>query len=213
MKNLKKLIAVLLSAVVLMSIFMLPVSAKSEDTEEEIVARMYIGHKPRYNNVSGHTWIYIENLTDHSLTVGAYTLKKGKGVSVGTFGYSIADGRGLYYNVEAYRYRNSDLSSYIHLSKDLTQEQLDKVSQRILYSGVWDYTLNCAFAAIRIWNAASGMPLVYLMLPPLTQLQILANPNHGEGFKMTTPQMSEVFKQVGMGDNATLVSADPKVPE
>ncbi len=212
MKNLKRILAVLLAVIVLAGTLVIPVAAGNTE-DDEIVARIYIGHKERYMNLSGHTWVYIENLSDHELTVGVYPLQKGKGVSIGTFGYAIADGKGLYYNVEAYRYQNVDISTYIHLSKDLTQEQLDKVSKKIRTSGVWDYTLNCAFSAIRIWNASFGKPLVYVMIPTLHQLQILINPSHGNGFKMTVPKMSEVYKQVGRGDKATLVPADPRVPD
>lgn len=213
MKKLNKLIAVLLVVAALVSVFMIPAAAASPDDEEKIVARMYIGHKPRYGNLSGHTWVYIENLTNHDLTVGAYNLKKGKGVSVGTFGYSIMDGRGLYYNVEAYRYRNVELSTYIALSKELTQADLDKVSNTILYSGAWSYLLNCAFSAFNIWNSVPGEPLVYVVFPMLHQFQILFNLNHTEGFKMTSPTMDDIYKQIGVGSNATLVPADPRVPD
>ncbi len=210
MKNLKRVLAVFLAVIVMISAFAVPVSAKKSE-DEEIVARMYIGHKPRYANFSGHTWIYIENLTDHELTVGLYPLQAGKGVSVGTFGYSIADGRGLYYNAESYRYMNVDLSDAIHLSKELTQKQLDKVSNTIRHSGAWAYLLNCAYFAIKVWNASFGQPLFYVLFPTLHQLQILMYPSHGNGFKMTVPKLSEVYKQIGWGNSAYLVPADPRV--
>lgn len=213
MKNFRKIIAAVLALTLLLGVFVFPVSAADTESEEEYVARMYIGHKPRYYNLSGHTWIYIENLTNHNLTVGAYTLAKNKGVSVGTFGYSVADGRGLYYNVEAYRYRNVDPSSYIYISKELTQEQLDRVSNAILYSGVWSYILNCAFFATGVWNMTLEKPVAYLLLPTLHQVQILLYPSHSEGFKMTNPKSDEIFKQIGIGKNARLEIADPKVPE
>lgn len=211
MKNLKRILSVLIAVIVIAGTLIIPVAA-GDTAEDEIVARIYIGHKERYMNLSGHTWVYIENLSDHELTVGVYPLQKGKGVSIGTFGYSIYGGRGLYYNVEAYRYQNVDISTYIHLSKDLTQKQLDKVSKKIRTSGIWDYTLNCAFSAIRIWNATFEKPLVYILFPTLHQLQILIHPSHGNGFKMTVPKMSEVYKQIGWGNNATLAPADPRVP-
>lgn len=213
MKNLKRILSVLLAVVIFAGALMVPVAAGDDKNDEEIVARMYIGHMARYANLSGHTWIYVENLTDHELTVGAYPLQKGKGVSVGTFGYSIADGRGLYYNAEAYRYMNVDMSRAIHLSKDLTQKDLDKVSKAIRNSGTWAYTVNCAFFAIKVWNAAFGKPLIYVLFPTLHQVQILMYPDHGNGFQMTVPKLTDVYKQVGRGNNATLVPADPRVPD
>lgn len=213
MKKFKRMIAVILALTMLLGAFAVPASAVSRDNGDEVVARMYIGHKPRYYNLSGHTWIYIENLTNHNLTVGAYTLAKNKGVSVGTFGYSVADGRGLYYNVEAYRYRNVDPSSYIYISKEITQSQLDRVSNAILYSGVWSYILNCAFFATGVWNMTLEKPVLYMLLPTLHQIQILLYPSHSEGFSMINPKADEIFKQVGIGKNAKLVVADPSVQD
>lgn len=213
MKSFKRIFVVLLAMIVFAGVLMIPAAAGNEEETDEIVARMYIGHMARYANLSGHTWIYIENLTDHELTVGAYPLQKGKGVSVGTYGYSIADGRGLYYNAEAYRYMNVDMSKAISLSKDLTQNDLDKVSKAIRNSGTWAYTINCAFFAIKVWNAAFGQPLIYVLFPTLHQMQILMYPGHGNGFQMTVPKLTDVYKQVGRGDRATLIPADPRVPD
>lgn len=212
MKNLKRILSVLLALVVLIGTLVIPVAAGDSESEK-IVARIYIAHKERYLNMSGHTWIYIENLSDHELTVGAYPLKKGKGVSIGTYGYQISNGRGLYYNVEAYRYRNDDEDDSIYVSKDLTQSQFDKVSKKIRRSGTWDYTLNCAYSAIGIWNASFGKPMVYLLFPTLHQLQILMKPSCQKGLKMQAPKSDEVFKQIGRGDDAYIVPADPKVPD
>ena len=212
MKKFTKVMSVFLTLVMLLGVFAFPASAQERASDEdEIVAIMYVGHNERYMNLSGHTWIYIENLTNHDITVGAYTVKKGKGVSVGTFGTSIEAGRGLYYNVEAWRYRNIPITEYIHLSKELTAEDLAKVSKRILKGGTWSYFINCAYFAFSAWNAAPGKPLVYVLFPTLHQLQILMYPSHGNGFKMYTPSKEEVFKQIGRGDNATLVQADPTI--
>ncbi len=214
MKKFSKIIALLLAAVALVSVFMVSANAKTENADdEEIVARMYLGHKPRYNNMSGHTWIYIENLTNHDLQVGAYTVKKGKGVSTGTYGYQIMDGKGLYYNVEAWRYKNSDPESYIYLSKDLTQEQFDKVNNKISYSGKWSYFLNCGYYALGVWNCVPGQNVVYFIWPTLTQLQMLMKDNCSTGFQMIKPKKSDCFKQIGVGPEAYLVEADPVNPK
>ncbi len=208
----KKIIAVMLSLVMLFATFAIPTAAGT-DADEEIVARMYVAHRPRLMNLSGHTWVYFENLTDHDITVGIYTVEPEKGVSVGTYGYSIADGKGLYYNVEAWRYNKAKVYEYANLSKELTADELAKVSKRIRNSGTWDYTVNCAFFAFKIWNTIPGHPLVYLMIPTLNQLQFEIVPTHSDGFEMYYPWKYEVFKQVGRGDNAVLVQADPVVPE
>ncbi|MEE1065140.1 MAG: hypothetical protein UH249_03315 [Acutalibacteraceae bacterium] len=209
MKNFKKIFSLIMAVILVMGIVIMPVSAK-DDAEEEIVARMYIGYNERYMGLSGHSWIYVENLTDHSIVVGAYTVKKGKAVSLGTAGTTLADGRGLYYNVEAYRYRNIPITDYVHLSKDITQKQLDKLTKRVLNAGVWSYFINCTYFAASAWNSVGGgMPLVYALFPTLFHLQILIYPKHGNGFPMQVPALTEIYKQHGRGANATLVQTDP----
>lgn len=184
--------------------------AKAAENEDEIVAKAYIGYNQRYNGLSGHAWVYIENLTDHSIVVGAYTVKKGKGVSLGTSGTTLEDGRGLYYNVEAYRYRNVPITNFVNLSKDVTQKQLDNLTKRILNAGAWSYLINCTYFAVSAWNSiGGGLPLVYGLFPPLLHIQILMNPKHENGFKMKVPELTEIYKQVGRGKNATLVQTNP----
>ncbi len=210
MKIFTKFISFILIIAVVFGTFVLPVSAKKDDADEEIVARMYIGYNERYMGLSGHSWIYVENLTDHSIMVGAYTVKKGKAVSLGTAGTTLEDGRGLYYNVEAYRYRNIPITDYVHLSKDITQKQLDKLTKRVLNAGAWSYFINCTYFAASAWNSVGGgMPLVYALFPTLFHLQILMYPKHGNGFKMQVPPLTEIYKQHGRGENATLVQTDP----
>ena len=73
MKNLRKIIALLIAVITVIGVFAIPATvnaADADETEEPIVARMYLGHKPRNYNMSGHTWIYIENLTNHDIPDG-----------------------------------------------------------------------------------------------------------------------------------------------
>ena len=79
--------------------------AKATD-EKEYVATVYVCQEMQPPYIIGHTWLYFVNLTNHEITVGLYTLPKGQGVSIGTYGLSIKGGRGLYYNIEGYRYNN-----------------------------------------------------------------------------------------------------------
>ena len=220
MKNLKKIVAILLAAAMLAGVFMFTSSASETDvgedveTAEPVVARMYFGHLTRNHNMEGHTWIYIENLTDGPITVGAYTLPKGEGVSVGTYGESVKNGPGLYYNVEAWRYKNDNvyLPISISLNKDLTQSDLDAVNKTILKSNHWSKLFNCAYTAIKIWNTTPGDHMIYLFFPILTQMQVLASKNDGGGFSMTKYAKWEgkCFFQVRNSDGTiTLESADP----
>ena len=210
MKRLNRIIAVILSIALIAGFFALPASAADNTySGDEYVARMYVTQKGRNANLSGHTWIYIENLSNHNIQVGLYTVAPNKGVSVGTYGYSISSGRGLYYNVEAYRYNKLGINDYIYLSKDITQSQLENVSNKIIISDYWAYILNCAFFAFTTWNVVPGYPLVYLLFPFMAMLEIMMYPSHGVGFPMYYPRLSEVFKQDGFGKNAYLVNVDP----
>ncbi|MBQ8026860.1 MAG: hypothetical protein IJ261_01940 [Clostridia bacterium] len=211
MKNIKKIVALLLAISILAGAFVFSASANTQtETEEEvIVARMYIGHRARDNNLSGHTWIYIENLTDHELVVGVYKLAPGKGVSVGTYGTSVKNGPGVYYNVEAWRYRNYTPEGCIASSKDLTQENFDIVSKKIRSTNTWSYFLNCGYFALKVWNSVPGNSLLYLIWPTMTHIQLLATPDHFYGFDMTVPTTEQCYRMIGTGSDATLEIADP----
>lgn len=210
MKRIEKVVSIMLIVSVLLSCFSMSVFAKTQ-TDEECVVRMYVCHMGRKANLAGHTWLYFENLTNHEITVGAYTVKAKGTVSVGTFGYSIRDGRGLYYNVEKYRYNNPKRTDFVYLSKDLTQSQLEKVSGKITRSGYWVYLLNCSFFAFTTWDAVPGKFLIYPLFPLLARVAILVYPEHQTGKAIEKATVSDAYKQIGFGENAQLVSADPRV--
>lgn len=214
MNLLKKFISVLMTVIIIISSFSVFAFAeeaerKKEEEENEIVATVYVCQKARLHYMSGHTWLYFKNLTNHSITVGIYEVPKGQAVSVGTFGFSIKDGRGLYYNVEGFRYNHPKTDDFVCLKKNLTVKQLRTMSSTITRSGVWSYLLNCSFSAFMIWDSVIGKFLPYLILPPLARLCILMYPQHEKGFILYSPKMDQIFKQKGMGKKAYLVPADP----
>jgi hypothetical protein len=214
MKVSKKITAILMTVVIIICSFSFAAYAETSTTksEKEYVASVYVCQKSKAPYYNGHTWLYFENLTDHTITVGIYQLPKGQGVSVGTYGYAIKDGRGLYYNVEGYRYNHPKTDDFICLKKDLTQSQLDTMSSKITRSGFWSYMLNCSFSAFTTWDVVFGKFLPYLIFPILTRVCILLYPQHQSGFYLYSPKSDQIFKQVGWGSNAYLVSADPVVP-
>ena len=111
-KLFKKSLAVFLSVVIALSVASVAFANFDSSTEtqgsEEIVATMYLCACVYVFPVSGHTWIYVENNTDHTLRVGLYDVPAGQGVSIGAFSFSVADGWGIYYNLEAFRENNKD---------------------------------------------------------------------------------------------------------
>ncbi|MBQ7595373.1 MAG: hypothetical protein IJU45_01775 [Clostridia bacterium] len=208
MKALKRIICVIMVFALIACSMSVAAYAKSED--EEIVANVYICHRVLKKVFQGHAWLYFENLTDHDIQVGAYTVEPGGSVSVGTYsGKDVPEGFGVYYNVEAYRYGKGKLDDNVYLKKELTQKQLERMSNKIARSNYWTHLTNCSFFSITTWDVVAGKPLIYLMIPILTRWQIQLYPGHEEGLILKFPGKDKVFKQKGLGKNAALVPTEP----
>lgn len=198
--TIKRMLAVLLAALLLVTAFSVTGFAEDETeapAEPVYVARMYICARVVF---FGHVWIYIENLTDHDLRVGVYTLPQGEGVSVGTMSTSRVDGKGIYYNVEAYMIHKMGGSGTVGRNMLLTQEQLDTVNGQILARNSWSMSKNCCDFATRVWNSVSDSRVSYHMLPIVVKGRI----GSGGAPHMMKPAKSNVFKQHGNGEGATL---------
>ncbi len=221
--KMKKVLSLILTVTLLLGCFTVysnaALSLGFKKEEPTYVATMYVCQMDRNHSLDGHTWIYIKNLTNSTIKVGAYNLPKGQAVSIGTFGYSIvgpkdgSDPKGLYYNAENYRYNKAKTFEFAYLEKNLTQKQLEKVSNKILNSNSWSYFRNCTWAAFRIWNTIPGQFCPYLISPLFARLSILIYSSHkSDGFKLYNPKADQIFKQVGNGSGATLTPADANVP-
>ncbi|MBR5827116.1 MAG: hypothetical protein IKY78_08545 [Clostridia bacterium] len=197
-KTAKRLLAFLLAVVIVCGTFAFGASA----AEEKIVARVSVVCLVR---TPGHMWIYVENLTNKSMKVGAYTLPKNGGVSIGTFGPTRYDGYGIYYNVESYCYTEYGMSGYKSLTEDLTAAELKTLSDGILsYRNSWGPFRNCVAFASQMWNLNSEKKLSNLIFPAFANLQmtfkgaITDNPMH----KAVTA--AKVYRQYGTGADAYL---------
>lgn len=107
----------------------------------------------------GHTFLTVENLSDHTLTIGRHPVEPQTTVSVGKFRtYDAQRGgyyEGLSYNVETQR------AEYLHwyavdrsMARRLTAPELDRVNRVLLrlergYSEVGN---NCCTLAAQAWN-------------------------------------------------------------
>ncbi len=174
-----------------------------EPEEAEYVAKLCICARTR---VFGHVWLYVENLTDGELKVGAYTLPQGQGVSIGTFFFSRSNGGGIYYNVEAYCGNATGLEKTESASMLITAEQLVIISKKTLKNNQWNPFINCGFFATNAWNAVSDIHIAYGVFPFITKSSIKRK--GGEGVpQMYVPTAEQVFKQKGFNENATLKPA------
>ena len=196
----KKRIVALLLVLAVLCCCALPAFAADNGT----VAKIYLCHRWSGPPSLGHVWVYIENLSGRTQTVGAYTLPAGQGVSVGNFGLTRSDGNGTYYNVESYCAAHFSTSGTISNSKRLNQSQLDAVSDAIAKQNLWlPLISNCTDFAVRVWNAGGGSQAMSFGLPVFTKWQILMHGNEGN-VNMYTPARDQVLKQHGTGHNAAL---------
>ncbi|MBQ6467647.1 MAG: hypothetical protein IJJ61_06855 [Clostridia bacterium] len=161
-----------------------------------------------WNGFSPHICIYVENLTEHDIKVGAYTCPKGQGVSVGSLGFSVADGdgAGVYYNIETWRFAHGGKKPLaLTISRVATKAQLENLTKFILNNNTWEFfMLNCAWFAAMCWDRAGGsFILPYVMFPSLIRLQMLFH--HPTSTPKTyEPTRDQVMRQVGKGKNATV---------
>lgn len=179
---------------------------------DSTVAKLYLCHRWSGAPSLGHVWVYVENLSNQTQKVGAYTLPPHQGVSIGNFGLTRSDGNGIYYNVEAYCAQRFSMSGTISNSTKLTQSELNSVSSAILSQNLWlPLGSNCGDFACRVWNAGGGANTVSFGLPVFIKWQIKAHGNEG-GVNMYSPARDQVLKQSGTGAGATLrVCADGTV--
>ncbi len=214
MKNLfKKSISLLLVVVMLFSFaqvgFASELNKEAKAKDNEIVATLSLMSCMYFFPVSGHTWLYVENLSDKPIQVGLYTVPVGEGVSIGSFAFTSRDGWGLYYNLEAYReYMNNNYADHWSKTKPLTRQELEKVSNDIKdYLNYWDFYFNCAYFSFSIWNANTDDFLIPPVIPALAQMEVrIAGAKKGV-MKMYAPRRDQVFRQKGSKDKAYLVPA------
>jgi len=175
-----------------------------DEPEEEFVAKLSLYARPKTIPLFGHTWLYIENLTDHDLQVGAYTLPAGEGCSLGTFFYSRFDGPGLYYNLENHLAGKFGVRKAVSISENITAEQLETVSEMALNRNYWEPFTTCSGMPLTIWNAVTGKIVVTIPHPLFVTITLRLYDGHEVGAEMFPIERERVYKQRGFGDKATL---------
>ncbi len=184
-----------------------------ENTAE--YAEMYL--VSYWNVASPHVFIYFYNLTNHPITVGAYTCPEGQGVSIGSLGVSTADGdgTGVYYNMELYRIgQTGTFPMVVSLRKVISKADLDAVTEFILTHNTWEFFLfNCSWFAAKCWNVGGGEYLVPITLfPSILRLQMLFH-EHGGAIELYKATRDQVMRQLGEGPTATVKIASDKSME
>ena len=154
-----------------------------------------------WNVASPHVFIYFENITDHDITVGAYTVPAGRAVSVATLGISVADGdgAGIYYNMELYRIgKSGTYPLVVSLHKTVSKAELAKVTDFILHNNHWDFFIfNCGWFAAECWNKGGGSYLVPItVFPSILRLEMVLHFLSSSGkVKLQKAERNEVMRQ------------------
>ncbi len=225
----KKLISVLLVALITLSVFSLTASAaiktdnsgliksrtaaaSAERGKSEIVARIYLCSTAYVFPVAGHVWIYVENRSSKTVKVGLHTAKPGEGVSISTNSFSVEDGWGIYYNLENYRQGTKYMPEDIWtIYKDLTLTELNSLSDYLANQpNVWSWIFNCTFFACKVWNDNTNSRLMTLRNPCLAHMQVILSGGKRGRLILSDVEPYEVKRQVGSGKNAYLKDASPE---
>lgn len=156
--------------------------------------------------ISGHTWIYVHNNSDEPIQVGHYEVLPDEGVSVGVFSFSVNDGWGIYYNVEAYKENTKNRMDKVwSISEDIDAHQLETLSNKLLnYPNYWGFGGNCATFAFSLWNAVTGDAYFSLLIPAITHIMIMIGGGKRGALEMYCPPRDHVYRQKGWGADAHL---------
>ena len=99
----------------------------------------------------GHAFIAITNNSSEDVSIGKYTLKPSRCVTIGT--WSIAKHFGIWYNVESnYIEYCNKYDGRVSLSKNINAEDINKINNFISTHDKWGILKNCSYFATNIWN-------------------------------------------------------------
>ncbi len=176
---------------------------KPDPKPDDVMGEIYLCYIPGSGFSVGHMWIYVLNTSDEYLRIGLYDVPPGEGLSVATYGFSRYDGIGVYYNLETRRNNNYCGEGYLRLKDTLTRKEAEKVTSTILTANYWDPVFNCTTFACRVWNRASSIPMVPMVIPEFTMLTMLIW-GADDSDKMQYQPPENCYKQRGTGRKAYL---------
>lgn len=206
----KKMTKRIISALITIVVLALPCASAFAQTvnneEDEVVATLSLCSCVYVWPVSGHTWIYVHNNSDEPIQVGHYEVPVGQGVSVGAFSFSVNDGWGLYYNIEAYKENTKGrMDDVWSISEDLTASELETLSENLKkYPNYWGVVANCATFAFSMWNSVTGDSFFSLLIPAISQFMIIVGGGEKGVLEMYCPEREQIFRQKGFGNDAYL---------
>lgn len=219
----KKLVAVLLAMIMIFSVPSLafatengeiPPDVSQETVDDGVVATLSVCSAIYVWPISGHTWIYVHNYSDEPIQVGHYEVPVGEGASVGVFSFSVNDGWGIYYNIEAYKENTKNRMDKVwSKTTELDAEELNALNNKLLsYPNYWGFGGNCATFAFSMWNSVTHEGYFSLLIPAITQFMLMVSGAEKGTLEMFCPPREKVYRLKGYGDDAHLeVASDYSV--
>ena len=209
----KKITAIILALAIALTAFtvcfaadmdMVPETTVSES--DDTVATLSICSAMYVWPVSGHTWIYVHNESEEPIQVGHYTVPVGQGVSVGAFSFSVNDGWGIYYNIEAYKENTKNRMDKVwSKSVKINADELETLHNKLInYPNYWGFGGNCATFAFSMWNSVTHQGYFSMLIPAITQFMLMVSGAKKGVLEMYCPPRENVYRLKGQGSNAHL---------
>lgn len=205
----KKFLAIILTIAMLLSVAPVAFAADETQGSGENIATISLCSNVYVWPISGHTWIYVHNNSDEPIQVGLYKVPAGQGVSIGAFSFSVDDGWGLYYNIEAYKENAKNRMDNVRsISEEMDADDLETLNNSLNnYPNMWSFTVNCATFSFSMWNSVTGDSLFSLLIPAISDFMIMLKGGKKGVLEMYQPPRDHVYRQKGSGDDAYLVLA------
>lgn len=185
-----------------------------ESDDDGIVATLSVCSAIYVWPISGHTWIYVHNYSDEPIQVGHYEIPVGEGVSVGVFSFSVIDGWGIYYNIEAYKENTKNRMDKVwSKTTELDADELSTLNNKLLsYPNYWGFGGNCATFAFSMWNSVTHEGYFSLLIPAITNFMLMVSGAEKGTLEMFCPPRDHVYRLKGYGEDAHLeVASDYSV--
>ena len=202
MKKRTRLLSLLLAVMLVLAVFA-PMSVFAKSKDEDVATITVFSYAAMFDK--GHAWIYFENKSDETLTIGAYKLEPGKAVSVGTYSNARKEGNGVYYNLDSYIVNHFNYKSRVSLTEGITKAEVKKLSDYINTHNTWSVTKNCTYFAQKMWNQVSAKKIKGLGTPSYLKT-IIKRYDEQKNKAVDDVSKKEVYRLKGSGNNTYLVN-------
>ncbi|MGN1419644.1 MAG: hypothetical protein ACI4W6_09975 [Acutalibacteraceae bacterium] len=202
MKKRTRLLSLLLAVMFMLATFA-PMSVFAQSENKDVATITVFSYASMFDK--GHAWIYFENMSDETLTIGAYKLEPGKAVSVGTYSNTRKEGKGVYYNLDSYIVNHFNYKSRVSLTEGITKDEVKKLSNYINTHNTWSVSKNCSYFAEKMWNQVSTKKIKAAGTPSYLKTTIKKY-NEQINKPMDNVSKKEVYRLKGSGDNTYLIN-------